>query len=88
MMSGITTYFGSFFGFNRNVRLSFSANLLNGLSQGIFLVVFNLYILEMGISADVLGGILSASPLAQALGSIPIGFLAEVIGFRKVFVLI
>jgi MFS family permease len=73
---------------NKNVKMLFAAVSLNGISQGIFLVVFNLYILSMGIGADVLGAILSASPLAQALGSIPIGFLMEIIGFKKVFFLI
>jgi MFS family permease len=81
-------YLSSFLDVNRNCKLTFAASLLNGLSQGMFLVVFNLYIISMGIQADALGGILSAGPLAQAIGSIPIGFLAEKIGYRKVFIMI
>ncbi len=73
---------------SRNCKLMFLGSSLNGVAQGIFLVVFNLYILSLGISPDVLGGILSAGPFAQALGSIPMGFLMEKIGFKKVFIMI
>jgi MFS family permease len=74
--------------FRRNVWLLFAASVLYGMSQGIIAVVFNLYILSLGIGADVLGRILSAGPMAQALGSIPTGFLAERIGFRKSFLFV
>jgi MFS family permease len=84
----VIAYVSDFWKVDPNCKLSYSATLLNGLSQGIFLVVFNLYILAMGIPADVLGAILAAGPLAQAIGSIPLGFLAEKIGFRKVFIFI
>src|SRR5512140_3084988 len=73
---------------NRNVRLLFLGSSLSGVASGIFAVVFNLYILGMGISPEVLGGILSAGPFAQAIGSIPMGFLMERIGFKKVFIII
>ena len=66
----------------------FLGSSLNGVSGGIFLVAFNLYILSLGIAPDVLGGILSAGPFAQAVGSIPMGFLMEKIGFKKVFFII
>ena len=73
---------------NRNVRLLFLGSTLNGVASGIFAVIFNLYILGLGISPEVLGGILSAGPFAQALGSIPMAFLMERIGFKKVFLII
>ena len=73
---------------NRNVRLLFLGSSLSGVASGIFAVIFNLYILGMGISPEVLGGILSAGPFAEAIGSIPMGFLMERIGFKKVFIII
>jgi MFS family permease len=73
---------------NRNVRLLFLGSSMNGVASGIFAVVFNLYILGLGLSPEVLGGILSAGPIAQALGSIPMGFLMERIGFKKIFIII
>ncbi len=73
---------------NANCKLLFTSTALNSFSQGMFLVVFNLYILNMGISADIMGIIVGAGPYAQALGSIPIGFMMEKIGFKKVFIMI
>ena len=80
-----TSYIHQVRGFNRNCRLALASSLLNGTAQGIFSVVFNLYILSLGITPDVLGRVLSADPFAQALGSIPVGFLAEIVGFRNSF---
>lgn len=77
--------FSSINNLNSNCKLLFTSTALNSFSQGIFLVVFNLYILNMGISADVMGIIVGAGPYAQALGSIPIGFVMEKVGFKKVF---
>ncbi len=81
-------YFSTLGVISQNCKLLFMSTALNGVSQGIFLVVFNLYILNLGIPPNVLGAILSAGPFAQALGSIPIGFLMEIIGFKKVFLII
>ncbi|MEI6289267.1 MAG: MFS transporter [Chloroflexota bacterium] len=73
---------------NRECRLYFLGVTLSGISQGIFAVVFNLYILSLGISTETLGGILSVAPLAQMLGSIPVGFIMENIGYKKTFILV
>jgi MFS family permease len=74
--------------FNRNCRLVFLSSMLTGAAQGAFTVSFNLYVLALGIRTDVLGKILSASPLAHAVGSIPAGFLAELVGYKNAFTLI
>ena len=74
--------------FDRNVKLLFLTSGLAWVGMGIFGVVFNLYILSMGIETDILGTILSAGPLAHALASIPMGFLGEKIGHRSAFVAI
>lgn len=85
---GVVSYLGEARQFKRNVRLLLLASVLSGVAQGIFNVDFNLYILSLGIEPDVLGGILSAGPLAHALASIPVGFLGESFGYRKAFVAI
>jgi MFS family permease len=74
--------------YHRNIRLAFVAAVLRGIALGITSVIFSLYIVSLGISADVLGRILSAAPYAQALGSIPAGFIAEVIGYRYAYIAI
>ncbi|MGC8787796.1 MAG: MFS transporter, partial [Anaerolineae bacterium] len=74
--------------FNRNIQLLLLSSLLSGIAQGIFNVDFNLYILSMGMNAAILGRILSVGPYAHAIGSIPIGFFGEVVGYKRAFILI
>jgi MFS family permease len=66
-----------------NIHLVLLAGVLGGIGYSVFYVVFNLYILSMGIEEDVLGRIVGANPLAMAFAAIPAGFVAERIGFRK-----
>lgn len=85
---GATAYASQVGRFSSNIRLVFLASMLSGLAQGMFTVIFNLYILSLGIGPDVLGRILSAGPFAQAVGSIPAGFVAEIVGYKKAFAVI
>lgn len=71
--------------FNRNIWLLLSTSVLSGIAYGIFSVDFNLYILSLGISPAGLGWVLSAGPFAQMLAAIPIGFLAELVGYQRTF---
>ena len=73
---------------NRNVYLFFIATSLSAIGAGVFAVVFNLYALSLGISVDTLGGILTAGPLAQVTGAIPVGILGDRLGHRQAFLLI
>ena len=73
---------------NRECRLYFLGISLNSFTSGVFSVLFNLYILSLGISPEALGAILSAGPFAQVLGSIPVGFLMERIGYKKTILLV
>ena len=72
----------------RNVQLALLASILTGMAFAVFNVVFNLYILSMGIGEQVLGQIVGANPLAMAFAAIPSGFIAEKIGFRKSMLII
>ncbi len=88
LFRGVKDYVSHLAHFNRNVRLCFLASMLSGMAQGAFTVIFNLYIVALGIGPEVLGRILSAGPFAQAVGSIPAGFLAEIIGYKSAFAII
>lgn len=83
-----TRYIRNIKGFNRNIKLHLVNHFISNLGYGAFRAVFNLYILSMGITPDFLGVILSMAPFASALASIPIGFLAEKIGFKRSLILI
>jgi MFS family permease len=76
------------FGFNRNITLYLVMLFIANLGFGVVGSGFNLYILSMGMSPDMLGVILSLTPFAQMLMAIPIGFLAEKIGNKRGMILI
>ncbi len=73
---------------NGNIKLYLLTIFLSNVGFGIIGADFNLYILSMGMTPDFLGIILSLTPFAQVLAAIPIGFLAEKIGNKKMLILV
>lgn len=71
---------------NRNIRLFFLSNLLYQLGSGMFSVLYNLYIKELGYSQAMNGSIVSMQSLATALLFIPIGFLGDRIQRKSILV--
>lgn len=88
IIRNINTYIGNIKKFSKNVRLLMLAAMFSYIAFGMFSVNFNLYIISLGITPDSLGNILSAAPFASLLASIPLGFIAEKLGYRKVFLFI
>jgi MFS family permease len=79
---------GGYFDLNRNIKTYLLTGLLINISFGVFQTDFNLYILSLGLTPDFLGLVLSMTPFAQALAAIPIGFLAEKIGYKRSLILV
>ncbi len=75
-------------GLDRNIRIYLLTTLLINLGFGVFQTDFNLYILSLGLSADFLGVVLSLTPFAQAIAAIPIGYMAEKIGYKRALLLV
>ena len=88
LISNINIYVSNIKNFSKNVRLLMLAAMLSYMAFGMFSVNFNLYIISLGITPNSLGNILSAAPFASVLASIPLGFIAEKLGYRKVFLYI
>ena len=65
-------------------KLFLWANVLNGLGNGIFNVVLQLYMLQLGFTASDLGTIFMMSSLAMFVFTIPAGILADRYGRGKV----
>jgi hypothetical protein len=55
---------------------------------GVSAVTFNLYVLSLGVRTDVLGAIKEAAPLAEALEAIPVGLVAQMLGYREFMLLV
>jgi MFS family permease len=73
--------------FNRNIKLFMLANVLIQIGMGVFMVMYNLYIKELGMPETVNGKVISMTATASALMLIPAGFLSDRFG-RKWILLI
>ncbi|GAM14347.1 MFS transporter [Mesobacillus selenatarsenatis] len=69
--------------YNRNIRLTFVANILTQVGLGIFMVIYNFYIRELGYNELVNGKVIAMTSLATALILIPAGILSDKTGRKK-----
>jgi MFS family permease len=72
--------------FKRNVRLFIMRAFILSVYQGIYDVIFNLYILDLGFHEDFLGLMLSVSLLTSAIVAVPAGMLCDRFNKRKMMV--
>lgn len=70
----------TFTSFNRNVKFFLLANIFLQVGMGVFMVMYNLYIRELGMPETVNGKVISVTALATAIVLIPAGFLSDRFG--------
>jgi MFS family permease len=70
--------------YNRNIRLALLGSMFIQIGMGIFMVIYNFYVRELGYAEDVNGKIISMNSLATALILIPAGILSDRLGRKKV----
>lgn len=63
--------------YNRNIKLFMLANILIQIGIGVFAVMYNLYIKELGMPETINGKVISMSSLATAITLVPAGFLSD-----------
>lgn len=74
-------------GWSRNIRLFFLANMLYQIGTGMFSVLYNLYIHELGYPDAMSGKIVSMQSLATALCFIPIGLFGDRVSRKRLLVI-
>ncbi|WP_336285993.1 MFS transporter [Psychrobacillus psychrodurans] len=72
--------------FNRNIKMFMLANLLIQVGMGVFLVMYNLYIKELGFPETLNGKIISMTSLASAIMLIPAGYLSDRLGRKGIII--
>ncbi|MEK4487097.1 MFS transporter [Psychrobacillus sp. FSL H8-0484] len=73
--------------FNRNIRMFMIANILIQIGMGVFMVMYNLYIKELGLPEAVNGKVISMTSLASAIMLIPAGFLSDRFGRKGIIII-
>ena len=87
MNKKLKDWFLNVMSFNRNIKLFMLANILIQIGMGVFGVMYNLYIRELGYSESVNGSIISITSLATAIMLIPAGILSDRIGRKKILLM-
>ncbi|MEK4566131.1 MFS transporter [Alkalihalobacillus sp. FSL R5-0424] len=74
-------------GYNLNIRLFLLASFMLNVGMGIFMVIYNYYIRELGYADDVNGRVIAMQATATAIALLPVGLLSDRLG-RKRLILI
>ncbi|RDU36954.1 MFS transporter [Neobacillus piezotolerans] len=70
--------------YNTNIKLSMTANIITQIGIGIFIVIYNFYVRELGYSESVNGQIISMASLATAIVLVPAGIIGDKFGRKRV----
>ncbi|MEO8973065.1 MAG: MFS transporter [Ktedonobacteraceae bacterium] len=63
--------------FRRNARLYLISNVLSGVTTGIFLVLYNLYIVSLGYGPDFIGVVLFVATIGAGIAIFPAGICVD-----------
>ncbi len=85
-MKWFTEWGRKFSSFNRNVKLFIIGNALIQIGMGVFMVMYNLYIRELGMPETVNGKVISMTAMASAIMLVPAGFLSDKFGRKWMIV--
>ena len=82
----LVEYLRRFGRFQRNARLYLVSNALSGVTTGIFLVLYNLYLVALGYGADFIGLILLVGTLGAGLAIFPAGWCVDRFGGKAILI--
>ncbi|MCA9973845.1 MAG: MFS transporter [Anaerolineales bacterium] len=80
---GLADYAAKIRLFRPNARLYLLITIINGLSFGIFRLLFNFYVLSLGYDEALLGKLLTTSSLVALLSALPAGYLSDRLGRKR-----
>jgi MFS family permease len=73
-----------FKGYNKNIRLFLMSSILGHIGMGIFMIIYNYYIRELGFDEQVNGKVIAMTATAQAIMLLPAGILSDRFGRKKI----
>ena len=69
--------------YNKNIRLFLISSILAHIGMGIFMIIYNYYIRELGYDDQMNGSIIAMQSIATALLLLPAGIMSDRIGRKK-----
>lgn len=82
----LVEYIKEFGRFQRNARLYLISNALSGVSVGILLVLYNLYLVSLGYGTDFIGLVLFAATLGAGIAIFPAGICVDRFGDKLILI--
>ncbi len=82
----VIEYIQQFRRFERNARLFLLSNVLSGVTAGILLVLYNLYLISLGYHADFVGAILFIGTIGAGLAIFPAGVCIDRISGKIILI--
>ena len=82
----VIEYIQQFKHFQRNARLFLISNVLSGVTAGILLVLYNLYLISLGYHADFVGVILFVGTIGAGLAIFPAGACIDRFGGKIILI--
>ncbi|MCM3455917.1 MFS transporter [Heyndrickxia oleronia] len=73
-------------GYNSNIRNAIYGNVFTQIGLGVFMVIYNFYIRELGFPDQMNGQVISMTSLATAIILIPAGILSDRLGRKRVII--
>jgi len=86
-MSGLFHYGRKIRLLQPNARLYLLNMVILGLGQGIHRLLFNFFVLSQGYSETFLGTLISVNSLVVMLGALPAGYVSDVLGRKRAFLI-
>jgi MFS family permease len=83
----VIEYLEHFKHFQRNARLFLINNVLTGITAGILLVLYNLYLVSLGYHADFVGLVLFTGTLGAGLAIFPAGACIDRFSGKNILIL-
>ncbi|MBU9712976.1 MFS transporter [Evansella tamaricis] len=87
MVSFVGGWSKQFKGYNQNVRLFLLSSILAHIGMGIFMIIYNYYIRELGYDDQMNGSVIAMQSIATALLLLPAGILSDRVGRKKVILI-
>ncbi|MDT8858690.1 MFS transporter [Alkalihalobacillus sp. MEB130] len=73
--------------YNHNVRLFLLASILVNIGMGIFMVIYNYYIRELGYSDQMNGRVIAMQAMASAVALLPAGLISDKWGRKRIIII-
>lgn len=77
IFSPVRDYIRAVRGFQHDIRLFIVYNLLANVGYGVFQIVFNLYLLKLGMREDDIGAFSAAQTICMGFGGLTLGYLVN-----------